>query len=223
MKKRLIIVGAGGFARELFSWVSWVLSVNESQYEWFLFGFLSDYPDDLDGYDYPISIIGSIRDYIPTEEDLFLMGIAAPSAKLRIAAELEQRGATFITLIHPTAFISPRAKIGRGCILHLHVGVSCDVNLGNFVTFNGYASVGHDAHIGDGCTISSYANVMGRAHLGEGVFVGSHASILPKSKVGEFATVGAGTVVVKSVKPKTTVFGVPAKVISPENEELDAD
>lgn len=209
--KRLIIVGAGGFAREVF-WTA--LDSSSSQSDWSLYGFLSDYPDDLDAYDYPISIIGAIRDYVPTDEDLFVMAIAEPVDKLRIAKELEGRGANFITLIHPTAIVRKNSKVGRGCVICPGAMVSCDVSLGNFVTFNAVADVGHDAHIGDGCTLSSYTEVMGHAELGKGVFLGSHASILPKAKVGDFATVGAGSVVLKSVKPRTTVFGVPAKVIS---------
>lgn len=220
MHKRLIIVGAGGLARELYTWAS---EIWEVQNEYVFCGFLSDYPDDLDGYDYPISIIGSIKEYIPAGEEYFLMGIADPAAKLRIASALEERGAKFITLIHPKASVPKNTKVGRGCVLFAYAYLGADVNVGNFVLFNSFNTIGHDTSIGDGCTVSSFVNIMGRTQIGTGVFVGSHASILPKAKVGDFATVGAGTVVVRSVKPKTTVFGVPAKVISSEEKELDVD
>ena len=207
--KKLIIVGAGGFGREVYNYA---LSVREQQQGWEIAGFLDDNPGALDGYHYGLPIVGSIRDYVPRENDLFAMAIGTPTQqKLAIAESLTARGAEFVTLIHPYAGRSLNATIGKGCVIAPWAGISCDTRIGDFVTINAYASLGHDAIVDDGCTISSYASISGYAKLGKGVLVGIHGCVLPGGVIGDYATVGSGSVVVKNVKPHITVMGVPAR------------
>ena len=142
------------------------------------------------------------------------MGIAAPAQKkLEIARMLQERGMEFISLIHPSVFIGPNVRIGRGSIICQNVVLTCDIDIGEFVTLNVLATVGHDAVIGDGCTLNSFVNINGFAELGKGVEVGSHGVILPNAKAGDFSKIGAGSVVLKNVKANSTVIGVPAKKI----------
>jgi sugar O-acyltransferase (sialic acid O-acetyltransferase NeuD family) len=209
--KRLIIIGAGGFGREV---LSYCLGMEARAKEWEIAGFLDDNPQALDGYNYDWPIIGNIHDYIPRDDELFVMGIALPTRqKIAVSQDFLDKGAEFLTLVYRTAGMSLNAKLGRGCILAPWSGVSCDAMVGDFVLINAYASVGHDAIIENYCTISSYASIAGNVRLGEGVSVGIHGCILPGIEVGDFAVVAAGSVVVKNVKPGTTVMGVPAKKI----------
>ena len=101
--------------------------------------------------------------------------------------------------------------IGSGGILCRNSVVTVDVTLGAHVHLNLAATVGHDARIEAFCTLSCQVDICGSVTLGEGVFLGSHASVMPKAKVGEWARVGAGSVVLRTVRAETTVFGVPAK------------
>jgi sugar O-acyltransferase (sialic acid O-acetyltransferase NeuD family) len=207
--KRLIIVGAGGFAREVFSWAK---EVKEHGKDWAIHGFLDDNLSTLDGYHYNVPIIDTIHRYFPQEDDCFVMGISAPTNKKREIVELlQKKGANFSSLVHPNVIIGNNIKIGEGCIISPNVTLSCDIKVGNFVTINAFCGIGHDVIIGDWCTLNSFVNLNGFSRLGEGVEVGSHAVILPNGKVGDFAKIGAGSLVVKEVKPRTTVIGVPAK------------
>lgn len=207
--KRLIIVGAGGFAREVFAWAR---DVQERSQEWTIHGFLDDNLTALDGYNYQIPILDTIKNYQPQENDCFVMGIAAPTKiKIDIANFLLNRGADFIELIHPTVIIGNNVQFGKGCIVCPNAAFSCDIVIGNFVTINAFAGIGHDVTIGDGTTLNSFVNINGHCRIGEGVEFGSHAATIPGISIGDFAKIGAGSVVVKNVKPGTTVMGVPAK------------
>jgi len=211
--KNLIIVGAGGFGREVLSYC-FDIQKNNSDNNWHIIGFIDDNLNALNNYSYDISIIDTIKNYIPSNDDLFVMAIGLPTdQKISIAESLVKRGAQFISLIHPTARVDQRAIIGQGCIIAPYAGISCDTVLGNFVTLNAYSSVGHDSIIEDGCTISSYASIAGKVVLGTGVSVGLHGCVLPGCKIGNFAVIGSGSVVVKNVKANSTVMGVPAKKI----------
>lgn len=209
--KKLVIVGAGGFGREILAWIKDVPTLAQ-EYESICF--LDDNPKALEPYNYQEPIIGSIQEYRPQEGDALVMGIAAPTRrKLEIAETLLQRGARFISLIHPTAVLGNNVKLGQGCVICQNVIITSDVTIGNFVSINVLVAIGHDVILGEGCTLYSFVNVNGFVKLGRGVEIGSHGTILPGAVVGDFATVGAGSVVLKHVKPGSTVLGVPAKII----------
>jgi len=209
--KRLIIVGAGGFGREVLSYCQ---DCQHQKKEWEIKGFIDDNKVALESYNYNLLIIDTIKDYSPQPDDVFVMAIGFPTInKLIVGEMLINKGAHFISIIHPLARVDKRASIGAGCVIAPWACISCEVNLGDFITINAYASVGHDSILHNGCTISSYGSIAGKAKLGKGVSVGIHGVILPGVEIGDFATVGSGSVAVKLVKPNTMVMGVPAKKI----------
>jgi sugar O-acyltransferase (sialic acid O-acetyltransferase NeuD family) len=202
----LIIIGAGGFGREVALWASEV----QSQ-DWSLRGFLDDRSEALEGYAGGVSILGKIEDYAPRENDLFVCAIGDPKLKGQIYRDFKSRGARFVSLVHPTAIIGQRSRVGVGCIICPRVTITCDVVIEDFVTINMHSTVGHDAVVGEGSTLSCHVDITGGVRVGKGVLVGSHASILPLVNIGDDAVVGAASLVVREVSPGTTVMGVPAK------------
>jgi sugar O-acyltransferase (sialic acid O-acetyltransferase NeuD family) len=209
--KRLLIIGAGGFGREVLNWALDVLPENRN---WEVGGFLDANPAVLDAYDCGFPILDDPLNYVPEDNDRFICAIGHPLTKLRVCRSLNERGAQFITLIHPTAVVGSRCIIGEGCVFCPGAVVTTDVKIGEFVMINLQSTIGHDVIVADGCTLSPHADVNGYASLGEGVFLGTHAVILPGAKIGDYAIVGAGSVVLKNVKAGATVMGVPAKQIA---------
>lgn len=210
-RKRLFIVGAGGFGREVAGYAS---EVPRSARDWDIAGFLDDNPRALAGFQCPYHVLGSPMGFPLNDSDVLVCAIGDPVIKLRLARALKVRGAQFITLIHPTVFQGPGSVIGEGSIFAPYSGMTVNVQVGKFVTVNCHSGFGHDAVIGDGCTLSGHCDVTGGAVLGEGVFLGSHACVMPGVRVGDYAVVGAGSVVLRGVKPHTSVMGVPARIIS---------
>ena len=213
-KRRLFFVGAGNFARELASW----LDLRDPRWRDFTFaGFLSDTPGSVaDHPEYDPGIVSTIAAFQPLPDDALIMAISDSKGKLAVAKTLEERGAEFLSFVHPSALIAAHVVIGRGVVICPNAIVSCHVELGDLVSLNVCTTIGHDAKIGRGSTLSAHADVTGYAILGEGVFLGSHAVVLPHANVGDYAKVGAGTVVLRSVKAGATVMGVPARQIIPE-------
>ncbi len=208
MPHRLIIIGAGGFGREVHDWASDAAAVGA---DWTVAGFLDDNPAALDGFGMPVGILGSPRTFEPTGDDRFVCAIGEPQDKLRIARDLRSRGARFTNVIHPTAHVGRRNRLGTGLILCPYSVITTNVTVGDFVSLNLHGTIGHDATVGDGCTLNNHTDVTGWVRMGEGVFLGSHASVLPHAKVGDYARIGAGTTVLRSAKPHTTIVGVPGK------------
>ena len=75
--------------------------------EWEIKGFIDDNTKALDGYNYDVKIIGTIKDYSPEPDDIFAMAIGLPIAdKLSVGEMLLNKGASFISVIHPTAQVN---------------------------------------------------------------------------------------------------------------------
>lgn len=208
--KNLIIVGAGGFGREVYCWATQSSSFEN---DWTIKGFIDDDEKLIGKNIHGIPVIESINEYEITEKDVFTCAIGDPLTKKRICENLLGKGGVFVNIIHPTVTTGRNIKIGSGVILCANVVLTCDLTIEDFVTINNTSNVGHDVFVGKWTTISPHCDVTGGATLGEGVFLGSNVTILPKATVGDYATVGAGSLVLKRVKPNTTVFGMPAKTI----------
>jgi len=208
--KRLLIVGAGGFGREVLTTLVQVIQTDE----WKFGGFLDGNSKALDAFNFPFGVVGDPLTYQPGPDDLFACGLGGPAVKLRVCRSLKERGAKFISLFHPTARVGADCHVGAGSIFCAYSGATTNVKIGEFVVFNSFSGAGHDAVVGDGCTFNSFSEVTGYGVLEEGVYVGSHACILQRVRVGKYATIGAGSVAVKTVRAGTTVMGVPAKVIA---------
>lgn len=210
MTKQLIIIGAGGLGRETLGWALQTAAVKN---EWNVCGFLDGNRKALDGYPVPkgYSVIGDPTTYRPTSNDVFVCGIGDPEIRLKVCRDLQERGAEFTNVIHPTAIIGPECRIGTGNIFCPYVTVSTNVEVGNFVVLSPYASLGHDSTLADGCLLNGKCEVNGNVVLGEGVYMGCLSAVLPSVKVGEYCRIGAGSVVVRNTRARTTLMGVPAK------------
>jgi sugar O-acyltransferase (sialic acid O-acetyltransferase NeuD family) len=209
--KRLLIIGASGFGREL---LVHARDVPRAAREWEVGGFLDANPAALDGFGVDLPIVGDPATYAPAANDVFVPALGDPATKLRLSRALRERGAKFINFVHPTAIVPASNRVGTGCVFCPFSGLTTNVTVGDFVVFNSHSGCGHDVVVGDGCSFNAHSEAAGCAVLGEGVLVGSHATVLQGLRVGEYAKVGAGAVVVRNVKARTSVFGNPARQIA---------
>lgn len=207
--KNLYIVGAGGFGREVYCWLQDMVGAEP---DWNFCGFLDDDVAALRGMDYEKGVVSSIAEFSPKPSDLLVCGLGSVPAKKKLCQPLIERGARFLTVIHPTAVVGENVSLGHGVVLCPGVILTCDINVGDMVMVNCCSSAGHDVSIGDWSTVSAHCDLTGHTKLGRGVFLGSGARVIPGKSIGDFAYVGAGSVVIRSVAAGQKVFGNPARV-----------
>ncbi len=210
MKNQLIIVSAGKFAREVYSWV---LDCIQAGAPWEFKGFLDNRPNALDDFPCSAGVISTVEEYVPQSNDRFVCAIGEACPRKNYVAQLKSKGAQFASVIHPTVVIGQNVKLGEGVILAPYSILTAALEVGNFVNIGVFCCCSHHNRIGDWCQISGHCSIPGNVVLEEGVFVGCGAVFVPGIHVGAWAYVGAGSVVVRRIKARTKVFGNPAVVI----------
>lgn len=211
---RVIVVGAGGFGREVLHWArdAWP-DCGER-----MAGFLSSEPRPVAPHSCELSVIGDPQSFVPQPGDAFLLAIGIPGVRRQVAESLEARGATFLTLVHPTAVVASTASIGGGSILCPFSIVSDSARIGRCTLMNYHSSLGHDAATGDFVVLSPYATLGGGAHVGDDVFLGLHASVGPGKRIGARSKVSANSAALADAPANSLIHGVPGRtspLISP--------
>ena len=209
-RRKLYIIGAGDFGREMESLLEMIPT---HQRDWDIAGYLDDNPKALDGVRSDYRVLGATRDFPLTPRELVVVTITDSTVREKIYLALKDR-VSFLTYVHPSVIIFKFAQIGEGSILVSNCLISNSVTIGKFVIMNQGTQIGHDSTIGDFCSLMSSVDLGGKCQLAEKVFIGTGATLIPGVRVGEQAKIGSGSVVIRNVKQKTTVFGNPAKVVT---------
>jgi len=205
MRKELVLVGAGGFGRE----VAWQISQLN---EWRILGFV----------DNDIGLTGSNINGLPVlgnnawlenyESDICVaITIANPVVKERVYYTLKTNPRlTFPAIIAKDVQIADSARLGKGCIICLSSIITVNVKLGDFVAINPRSSVAHDTEIGCYSTLYYNVNIAGNVSISNHVEIGTGSTVIQGKAIGEKAIIGAGAVVVKDIPSGCTAVGVPA-------------
>lgn len=209
MVNQLVVVGAGGFGREVLDVVA---AINASCPVWNVLGVVDDAPSQLNldrlatrG----MALIGSLSDF-PVGVHVSI-GIGAPAVRRAVTTELTRRSdVAFATLIHPTATLGSEAKVGVGSVICAGVSIGTNVTLGAHVHLNPHVVVGHDTRLDDHVSVNPNATISGDCHVEECVLIGAAALVLQGLTVGRDATVGGSACVTGDVMAGCVVTGVPA-------------
>jgi len=112
--------------------------------------------------------------------------------------------------------VHPAARIGKGILFDHATGIVVGET----------AVIENDVSILQSVTLGGTGKECGDRHpkIREGVLIGAGAKVLGNIEVGPGAKIGAGSVVLESVPPHTTVAGVPAKVVgTPRTDKPSLD
>ncbi|MCF6138826.1 acetyltransferase [Pseudalkalibacillus berkeleyi] len=207
--KDIVIIGAGGFGRE----VAWLIEeINRVNKEWNIVGFVDDNEKiqgtEVSGY----KVVGDIE-WLKEQKVNVACAIGDPITKKKTIESLNGSKISFPVLIHPSVIYSDRVGFGAGSIICAANILTTDIQIGNHVIINLDCTIGHDATLGNYTTILPSVNVSGNVVTKECVSVGTGSAIIQGVTIGENTVVGAGAVVVKELPANCTAVGAPANPI----------
>jgi sugar O-acyltransferase (sialic acid O-acetyltransferase NeuD family) len=116
-----------------------------------------------------------------------------------------------VTLIHPSAVIGRRVKIGEGSVVMAGAVINSDTIIGRGCIINTCSSVDHDCIIGDYVHVAVGAHISGTVHVGNGTWIGAGATISNNVDICSKCVIGAGAVVVNNIDSAGTYIGIPAR------------
>jgi sugar O-acyltransferase (sialic acid O-acetyltransferase NeuD family) len=206
----LVIVGAGGFGREVLDVVE---ALEATGMPLAFRGFLDDGEVELERLRRRGALLlGGVSSF-GLHADQFVIGIGATDVRSEIAGLLEHLGGRAVKLVHPDSTIGGDNEIGAGTVVTAGVRVTTNVRIGRHVHLNLNSTIGHDTHVGDFVSVFPGVTISGDVVIGERVTIGTGVNIINGVSIGDGAYIGAGAVVTRDVEPGVTVAGVPAKVI----------
>ncbi|MCL7746070.1 acetyltransferase [Halalkalibacter alkaliphilus] len=212
---KVVIIGHGGHSKVL---SDLILSIEEMK----VIGYLDDkynyFQKKNELYTGPIASAHMFADRF--EDIKFVIGIGNNEIRKKVVSQLDLPMELFTTLIHPSAIISPEAKIGYGTVIMPYSIINSDTQVGNHTIINTGAIVEHDCHLEDFTHISPNATITGSVVVQEGAHIGAGATIIPNISIGAWSTIGAGATVISHIPAYSTAVGIPAKLTMKEGDKL---
>lgn len=206
--KDIVIVGSGGFAKEVAFLIDEINSVSE---EWNFLGYIDQGVGSFNG---KYTVFQNDGWLLNTFEKIHVVfGIGNPLVISRLYKMFSANTNLFFpNLVHPNVIGDwKRIKMGKGNIICASNVFTTDIFIGNFNVFNLDCTIGHDVVIGNYNVINPSVNISGGVQLSDRILLGTNATLLQYLSVCADTVIGANALVNKSIETSGTYIGSPAK------------
>lgn len=205
MKKNIVIVGNGGFAREIEFLIS---RLNESNPTWNFLGYVDN---ETQGE----LVWGNDDELMQYDKELYVaIAIGTSSVRYKLhSIYVENPYLKFPNLIDPSVILSSHIEMGEGNIICAGSILTVDIKMGDFNIINLDCTIGHDVVIENYVTINPSVNLSGNTYVKSLCNLGTGSQVIQGKKIGKNVILGAGAVVVDDIADDCVAVGVPAKII----------
>jgi NDP-sugar pyrophosphorylase family protein len=135
MKQKIVIIGAGGFGREVLDVFDACNKINDV-YD--VLGFIVEAKYGKRGQiinDKPI--LGDIDWFKDNHEKInAICGVGAPEHRLQLITKAKKYNVRFCNIIHPSAILTSRVKIGEGVVITAGCILTNQIQIGDHVHIN---------------------------------------------------------------------------------------
>ena len=179
-KERLLLVGAGGFGR----------MVAEQAMLQYNCAFADD--GQLVGTEIcGIPVVGCLADLpeLRKEYGLLVVGIGNNQFRAQVYEKAKALGYAFPNIIAPSAYISPYAELGCGCVVLQNACIQNGASVGDGVLLNAGTEVHCDAAVGNCALIYTNSVIRTGANVGSYTRIGSNCTVCNNATVPDGADI----------------------------------
>ncbi len=200
-ERNLAIIGCGEMAQEVYHLV--MTSAEKANY------------DEVFFVDLEADELRNVR----SEEDFFnnwkessdaLIAMGEPAMRQKVAAKYEAEGCSFATFVHPSAIVSPEAKLEPGVLVLPFSYIAQNTVIAKNTLIHAGAKIENDCAVGAHCVISVNTFIGAKTVVEDSCFVGPNAAIRDSLMIGANTIIGMGSNVTKSVETESVCYGNPA-------------
>jgi len=209
VKKVIAIIGAGGTAREVASYLQ------AAGYKIVAF---REKPRSKNEKIHGIPVVEHENETLKNIPHVIALG--DPVVKHNLIKKYYQ-DYNFPVLAPCNVFVGKNAKMKRGVFCSPGAILTCDCILEEFVFVNTNSTIAHDALVGKYVTINPNCSISGRSEIGEGTYLGTGVFIRDGIKIGKWSVIGMGAVVVSDIPDYVVAYGHPCKVVRNNEPNLE--
>lgn len=209
--KSIVIIGAGGFGRE----VHWLIKqINREKEEWNFLGYIDDNVEvgtEINGK----KVLGNL-DYLLNQKENLSVAIAIGNAKVRkqlVERLSKNQKLEYPNLIAPDVYIDETVQLGKGNIITSGNILTVNIKIEDFNIINLSCTIGHDVEFDSFVTVYPCANISGNVDIAAECELGTNSCIIQGIKIGRETIIGAGAVVIRNIEGKCTAVGNPVRII----------
>jgi sugar O-acyltransferase (sialic acid O-acetyltransferase NeuD family) len=211
-KEKIIIIGSGEHAKV-------VLYNLKSQNKYEALGYFDSDINTVDSISHGLKVLecyegqdlnGLIGKY---NTNKFIIGFGDIRNRKLVYERFIASGWEAVTIIHPSAVVSPEAKVGKGVLIECGCLITPNPIIGDNVVINPGSQINHDNIIEDHVFIASGVILSGSVRIKENTLLDDGVVVTVNKTVGKDSIIGAGSIVTKDIPDNSVAYGVPAKII----------
>jgi len=214
MKKRIVILGTGSNSLEIAEMAQLPAFASLE-----VAGFLAD-GLEIGTKVHGIPVLGGLGDAQQIDDVYFVNGIGSSGNYASRHEFIRKTGISderFMTLVHPSASVSPSAELKHGVVLFQNVVIGMKAVIGNHVIALPQTTVSHNTLVGDHACLATGVILSGSCVVGESCYLGAGCVTRERTQIGSGSLVGAGSVVIDNIAPQTVAAGNPARPLRPSH------
>ena len=147
----------------------------------------------------------------PSSDNQIVVAVGDNAARARLTHEMSDAGWSLATVIHPTAWVSPSAKLGQGVYVGPQAAINAMAIVDDGAIINTGVIVEHHCHVHRFAHLCPRTALAGNVTIGQMTMVGTGASVCPNINIEQDCVIGAGAAVAHDITQGRLAMGVPAK------------
>lgn len=205
----LVIFGESGLGHEILDLVHQIQEVGIKTYDEIVFADDAKNKTEYNGYKTLLPEV-IFKKYSPSTTR-FVLAIGEPTIRTKVIRRIKEKGYSFETLIHPSAYVGTNSIIEEGTVIQRDVFVSCDCDIGYNCLLQASSIVGHNVSVGENCIISTNCTISGDVSIGNGTYIAVGVSVIQGATIGNDTIIGMASVVTRDVPDNVVALGNPAR------------